>query len=90
MAEIDKLLKRLDELSSKLGDKKSNNFPLWRNLRQAMNEFANYVNFEYLDSTTEAEKTSASEYPKKIERLKKYIKKHPMGNKEKEALLYGN
>lgn len=82
------LIRRLENLQSSLGEK-SSDFPLWRNLNEAMTSLMNYVNIEYLHEPTENQNESAREYIKKIEKLKKYLKNHPLGNKEKEALIYG-
>lgn len=83
------LIKKLSALQTQLGDK-SNDFPLWRSLNDAMGSLMSFVNLEYIHKPTDEQIQSASEYPKKIERLKKYLKTHPMGNKEKESLIYGN
>lgn len=80
------LLKKLDVLQKQLGDK-TNEFPLWRKLNDAMASLMSFVNFEYIHKPTDEQTQSASEYPKKIERLDKYLKKHPMTNKEE--LIYG-
>ncbi|EKE05966.1 MAG: hypothetical protein ACD_19C00139G0002 [uncultured bacterium] len=82
------LIKKLEALSNQLGDRQ-NDFPLWRNTIEAMASLMNHVNIGYLHKPTEEQIASANEYPNKIERLKKYLKNHPMGDKEKESLIYG-
>ena len=83
------LIKKLSALQNQLGDR-SNEFPLWRNTIDAMSSLMNWVNIHYLHEPTEEQKEAASEYLKKVERLKKFLKNNPMSDKEKEQLIYGN
>lgn len=86
----DKLLKSLDNLSAKLGDKNSKSFPLWGSLISMIHNLQEHVHLQYYFEPTEAQKSGAKEYENKANKFKKYIKENPsLSGEEKEKLLYG-
>ena len=86
----DKLLKSLDNLSAKLGDKNSKSFPLWGSLIAMINNLQEFVHLEYYFEPTEAQKSAAREFENKINKFKKHLKANPsLSEEEQTKLLYG-